>query len=114
MCGPDNSNLCVTLCKGIKDSFGFWIPCRGFWILDSTPWILDCGFHTVDSGFWIPRRGFQIPGTGFRILCQWNLDSGYLSCIPDSTSKNFPDSRIWIPLHGAKLAMRYALISSTL
>ena len=23
MCGPDNSNLCVTLCKGIQDSFGF-------------------------------------------------------------------------------------------
>ena len=43
-------------------------------------------------GFWFPRRGFLISGTGFRILCPWNLDSGYqssvdsrsLSCIPDS------------------------------
>ena len=52
-------------------------------------------------GFWISRRGFLISGTGFRILCPWNLDSGYqLSggfqipkpTIPDSTSKNFADS----------------------
>ena len=35
--------------------------------------------------------------------------------IPDSTSENFPDiSRIRVPLHGAKLAMRYAPINSTL
>ena len=24
-----------------------------------------------------PGLGFQIPGTGFRILCHWNLDSGF-------------------------------------
>ena len=58
MCGPDNSNLCVTLCKGIQDSFGFWIPRRGFWILDSTTWILhslsvELGFRILElySGF---------------------------------------------------------------
>ena len=79
-------------------------------------------------GFWIPHRIFLIPDTGFYILCQWNWDSGFQSLmgfwipwavfripkpripdftnqiflIPDSTSKNFPDSRIRICLHGAK------------
>ena len=68
--------------------------------------------------FWIPRHGFRIPGTGIRILCQWNLDSGFqslvgfqipravfripkprtpdstanFSMIPNSTRKNFEDS----------------------
>ena len=32
-------------------------------------------------GFWFPRRGFLISGTGFRILCPWNLDSGYQSSV---------------------------------
>ena len=31
--------------------------------------------------FWIPRHGFRIPGTGIRILCQWNLDSGFQSLV---------------------------------
>ena len=42
--------------------------------------------------------------SGFRILCQWNLDSGFLELYPgfqkprilDSTSKNSPDSGIRI------------------
>ena len=56
---------------------------------DSTPWI-------PDPSYWIPNSlkvglGFQIPGvSGIR-------DS--LTCIPDSTGKNFPDYGIWIPLH---------------
>ena len=90
--------LRVAPCKGIKDTLGFWIP----------------------------RRGFRIPGTGFRSLSVelglWiSIVSGspdFLSCIPnskaqhsrfhkqnfppipDSKSKNFPDSGIPTPLHG--------------
>ena len=30
-------------------------------------------------GFWIPRRRFRIPTTGVRVLCQWDLDSGFRS-----------------------------------
>ena len=70
------------------------------WILDSTP---DSVFQVLDSS-----------------LCQGNLDSGFrelywysgfqspgfqiprFSHISDSTSKNFLDSGIRIPLHGAK------------
>ena len=68
-------------------------------------------------GFWIPLRRFRIPGTGFCILCQLNLDSGFQSLVgfripsavfripkprtSNSTTKNFPDSRIRIPyFHG--------------
>ena len=74
---------------------------RQSWILDLTPWI-------PDSNYWIPD------------LFQWNFDSGFgllvgfriptpvfripqekISKIPDSKCKNFPDSGIRIPLHGA-------------
>ena len=88
-----------TLCKGNKDSFGYWIP----------------------------RHSFRIPGTRFQILCQMNLDSGFQSLMgfwipsalsqpsnlrgsnsmifPDSrhsTSKYVPDSGIRIYMHGEK------------
>ena len=79
----------VAQCKGIQNTFGFWIP----------------------------RRGFQIPGTRFWILSQWDLDSGFQSLkgfripwvvfripksrIPDSSGKNFPDSGFSIFLHKA-------------
>ena len=70
---------------------------RQSWILESTPRIPDSGFQVLDSS-----------------LCQWNLDSGFQMRfsaipaswtvfwilkprIPDSTSKNFPDSRNQIP-----------------
>ena len=77
-------------------------------------------------GFWILHRGFRIPSTWLWILYQWNLNSGFQSLvgfripwrvfgipkprISDSTTqfpgfqihKNFPDSGIRIPLHGAK------------
>ena len=47
---------------------------------------------------WI-RRGFRILGTGFLSL---SVDLGFwipiVSGIPDSTSKNFPDSETQIPL----------------
>ena len=70
--------------------------------------VLDSGFHVVDSEF--QELDFS--------LCQWKLDSGFPSLvgfrilwavfwvpkprIPDSTSKNFTDSGIRIPLHGAR------------
>ena len=65
--------------------------------------VLDPGFHVVVSRFQVLDSS----------LCQWNLDSRLHSVvriqrailpipkprIPDSTSKNFPDSGIQIPLH---------------
>ena len=56
---------------------------------DSTPWIPDSSYWipdplTVGLRFWIP-------------IVSGILDSS--TCILDSTSKNFPDSGIWIPLH---------------
>ena len=67
--------------------------------------ILDYGFNVVDSGFqvldstlcqWnmaiLSLVGFRIPYAVFRIPAKPR--------IPDSTSKNFPDSGIRIPSHG--------------
>ena len=78
---------------------------RQSWILDSTPWI-------PNSNYWI-RNPFQ-----------WNLDSGFQSLmafripgprIPDSTSKNFQDSGIRIPLYGAtKCKKRFNLVPRVL
>ena len=58
------------------------------WILDSTLWI-------PDSRYWI--RAEEV---GFQILIVSRIPDS-LSCIPVSTSQNFPDSGIRIPLHGA-------------
>ena len=74
------------------------------------------GVLVFDSGFWVP--GFCASGTWFQDYRQ--QDSGFLRMcsgfpkprIPDSTasagfrilsSKNFPDSVIWILFHGATL-----------
>ena len=69
------------------------------WILDSMQWISDCRYWTLvfvsrtwildsnrvgDSEFLELYSGFQSPGVKF-------------SPIPDSASKNFPDSGIRIP-----------------
>ena len=72
---------------------------------DSTLWISDFGFQVLDS-----------------CICQSNLDSGFQSLVgfrihwavlqipkhrfPDSTSKNFSDSGIRIPIHGADYSMQ--------
>ena len=48
------------------DMYHFFVPCKG--IQDSL-------------GSWIPRHRFLIPGPRFRILCQWNLDSGFQSLV---------------------------------
>ena len=58
---------------------------------------------SLDFGLWIPRCGFRIPGTGFQSLLEelefWIPIPDSFICIPDSTSKNLPDSGIWIPLY---------------
>ena len=67
-------------------------------------------------GFWILRYRLRIPTSGFRILCHWNVDSGFQSLagfgnpwaafripksrILDCTIENFPDSGVRIPLDG--------------
>ena len=84
-------DLVVAPCNGIPDSLGFWIPRHGFRIPDSGYWYRFS--LSVELGFRIPifteipdsLATFQIP----------NLK------IPGSTSKNLPNSAIWIPLHGA-------------
>ena len=98
-----------------------------FWVIYWSPLVresktvLDSGFHAVsrDSRHWIPdslsvESRIQIPGTGFQI--SWavfrvseptNLD---VFLIPDSTSKNLPDSDVWIPLYGA-IRLRNAVIN---
>ena len=65
--------------KGIQDSFGFWIPYCGFRIriIREIPNSWSC---IPDS----KAQYFQIP----QVKISW---------IPDIRSKNFPDSRIWIP-----------------
>ena len=71
------------------------------WILDSTPWISDYRYWIADSlsvelripivsGIRIPKAMFQIPKPK----------------IPDSTSRNFPDSGIRIPLRGDRSILR--------
>ena len=44
-------------------------------------------------GLWIPCRRFQIPATGFRILCQWNLDSGFQNAGFRIPQEQFPGFR---------------------
>ena len=85
--------------KGIQDTLGFWIPRRGFripitgfQIFFSGTWIPDSNCQWY-SGFLLLYSGFQ--GPGFRI------PQTKISKIPDSKCKNFPDSGIRIPLHGA-------------
>ena len=46
--------------------------------------------------YWIPNS-LKV-GLGFRIPIVRTIQDS-LTCIPDSTSKYFPDSGIWIPLH---------------
>ena len=82
-----------------------------------TPLILSP--HGVQDSlvFWIPCRGFRIPGTAVRIPIRPYMYSGIQNPgIPDSTAKfpgfrnqstseNFPESGILIPLHGANTSL---------
>ena len=58
---------------------------RQSWILDSTPWISDSGFKS-SVGFRVPWAVLWIPK----------------SRISETTSKNFSNRGIRIPLHGAR------------
>ena len=72
----------IVSCKVTKDSLGWWTPCFGFQI---PPLSVELGFWIpIVSGIWIPWAEFRNPK----------------SRIPDSTSKNFRDSRFLITLHG--------------
>ena len=102
----------VTLCRPCWFTKFMFTPC-------SAPWKGIQG----SLGFSISRCGFQIPGNWIPV-CQWNLDSGFQSIvgfripwavfwipkprIPDSKSKNFPDSGIRIPLPWAICRVAFA------
>ena len=59
--------------------------------------VLDSGFRTL----WIPDSGILELYSGFQNL-GFQIPLAKYSRIPDSTSVNFLDSRIWIPLHWAR------------
>ena len=78
------------------------------WILDSTPRISDSRYWIADSlsvelRFRIPIvSGIRTPKAVFQMTKPRIPDSTReVSCISDSTSRNFPESGIRIPLHGA-------------
>ena len=84
--------------KGIQDSLGFWIPYHGFRIPGTIfrilyQWKLDSAFQS-SAGFRIPWQYSVIQSPGFRI------PQAKISCILDSASKIFSDSRIRISLNG--------------
>ena len=87
--------------KGIQDSHEFWIPRRGFqipryWIPVFSQWHLDSGFKSLE--------GFGIPWAIFWIQKPKIPDSASkFSQILDSTSTNFLDSGIRLPLLETKL-----------
>ena len=100
-------------CMGIRDSLGFWIPGPGFRPNTLSMELTDSGFESL-VGFPIPWAVFHIPkpripnseakipqakSNGFRIQKFSRIpDSEAKICwIPDSTSKNFPDSGFRIP-----------------
>ena len=89
----------IALCKKIRDSLGLWIPGNGF----RTPgsgFLIFCQWNVV----WIPIViGLRILWAEFQITKPWILDQqAKISRIPDSFSKNLPDSGIHISLHGAE------------
>ena len=82
--------------------------CPFFRTLRESKTVLDSGLHTVDSGrfqFLTLELGFRIPIVSGMMWIPWMGFRIPKPRIPDSTSKNFQDSGIRIPLHGAKLLM---------
>ena len=73
--------------QGLDSGFQYWTPASRYWIMDSRDWI-------PDSMDWIPDS--LLATLGLRIPTLVGI-SDSLSCIPDSTSKNFSDSGIRIP-----------------
>ena len=69
---------------------------------------MDSGFHVLDSGSfvtgtWIPDSGFQ---SLVRLRIPWAVFRIPKPRIPDSTSKNFPDSGTRVPLYGVNENLR--------
>ena len=85
--------LLPTPCKEIRNILGLWIRRREF-RLDSG--FVVCGTGILDSGIDNPLAVL----TGFQ-----NKNS----FIPDSTSKNFPDSGMRILLHVETFGKKYGL-----
>ena len=89
----------VPLCKGIVGSLGFWIPHLGFRIPGT-------GFQSfsVELGFWIPIINGNLDSLKC-ILDSKAQDSKFhkqnFPCFPNSTVKNFPNSRILTALQSA-------------
>ena len=105
-------------CYGAIDGPAWIFSSHGCWRFDALikvllkGWLLHVReFRTdLDPGFHVVVSRFQVLDSS---LCQWNLDSWFHSVvrfqravlpipkprIPDSTSKNFPDSGIQISLH---------------
>ena len=85
--------------EGIQGSLGFWIPHLGFRIPGT-------GFQSfsVELGFWIPIISGN-PDSLKCILDSKAQDSKFhkpnFPCFPDSTVKNFPNSRILTALQSA-------------
>ena len=122
-------------CMGIGDSLGFWIPGHGFRIPGTgfrpntlSMELTDSGFESL-VGFPIPWAVFHIPKPrirnseakipqaklpGFRIQKFSRIpDSEAKICwIPDSTSKNFPDSGFRIPDSGLRIPSDWATFNS--
>ena len=64
---------------------------------------MDSGFHAIDSGFQVLDPVFLSVELGFRIPIFSEVPDSLATFqipkpkIPDSISKNLPDSEIWIP-----------------
>ena len=88
----NNTSPVFAPCQGIQNSLGIWNTTQG--IRNPTnDWNPESKFH------WQRIRN-QVNG----IRNQWCGIQNTTPRIPDSTSKNFPDSRIWIPLHRATVS----------
>ena len=93
-----------------KDFEIWWAEQAAFnqvWI-ETTLRSMDSGFHAVDSRFQVLDSWFSYQWNfysglkslvGFRIpLAEYRIPQEKISRIPDSTSRKFPDSGIWITL----------------
>ena len=91
---------------------GHWrfAPCKGIQEWESKT-LLDSGFHPVDSGFQLlDSRSISVElDSGFELLVGFRIPTpvfripkAKITKIPDFKCKNFSDSEIRIPLHGAR------------
>ena len=69
--------------------------------------VLDSGFHAANSRFQVTGFQYLSKELGFWIPIDCGIPDS-LSCIPDSLSKNFPDSGIRTPLPWAICRVAFA------